>query len=278
MLAFPPFLGHGGALQTNLGVGSVAARDGTTVTASGTVHTKGSWSSLIDPTTFPSYGVWVGFTAVHAANTNTSLLVDIGYGPTGGGSEQVVLPDLNAFGAHGNTYVAGRWYYFPVYIPSGVRVSGRCQAVTASDTVVVTVFLEQDPLYANPAGGVLAYGVDSANSRGTSVPCASNAFGAWTQITSSTTRPHRFWGVGLDLLGDSSEATSDAYIIELGVGPDSSNVSRIYYGKLQSTTAEIIGPQFPLLSYAPVAAAKALWARLARDHTENRGVIIYGVD
>lgn len=274
-LVLPPSIGHGGSLETNL---TAASRAGTTVTASATPHTKGSWSSLIDPTSRPSYGVWVVVATVATTGTNTSLLVDIGYGPTGGGNEQVVLPDLDAGYVGLTSVVRGRCYYFPVYIPTGVRVSARCQAVIASDTVVVGIYLEQDSLYPPAGGGVLAYGADTANSRGTSVTPASGAFGSWAQLTASTTRAHRFWAAGYDPLGDTSIATAGEVLVELGVGPDSSNVSRIYAGTTAQTTAEALGPMFPLLCYGPVPAARAIWARLASNETEPRGVIAYGVD
>ena len=76
-LVIPPVIG--GVGDTNL---TAAARAGTTVTASGSINTKGSYSSLIDPTTKPSYGFWVVLSAVGATAANTSMLVDIAYGPT----------------------------------------------------------------------------------------------------------------------------------------------------------------------------------------------------
>ena len=274
-LVIPPVIG--GLGDTNL---TAAARAGTTVTASGSINTKGSYSSLIDPTTKPSYGFWVVLSAVGATAANTSMLVDIAYGPTGGGSEEILVLDLDA-GAAASTIaqVGCKAYYFPVYIPTGVRVSARCQAFIASDTVVVSIFLNQDPAYRWTCGAVTTYGEDEATSNGTSVTPASGSFGTWTQIGAGTdpVRAHRFWTVGYSVGTDTTIAAADV-LIEIGTGPDSSNVSTIGRFKFWQIGTELIGGPFPLLVYGPVVAGGELWARIASAEAEARRIILYGMD
>lgn len=279
MLVTPSLFGQ---WETSL---TASARNGTTVTASGTAHTKGSYTSLIDPTSRPSYGVVVRGNLVGATNTNTSMLLDLAYGPTGGGNEQVVLPNLNMGAAIGSsTDGHAKIWFFPCYIPSGTRVSARCQAVVVSDTISVCVWLLQNPLYPFVGGAVYDYGKDEANSRGTSVTPGNGAFGSWTEIlqsvggTSGLIRDHRFWHVGYDQLGDTSIA-NNTLLIEVGLGPDSSNVTTIHTNSFtQNSTENIWGPAIIIPTYAPAKAGTKLWARIASGETEARGVMVYGID
>src|SRR5688572_5686842 len=69
---------------------------GTQVTGAGTAHTKGSWASLIDPVPYDSHMLALAIFATSVSATQTDSLLDIGIGPSGGGSEQVILPNLLA--------------------------------------------------------------------------------------------------------------------------------------------------------------------------------------
>jgi hypothetical protein len=270
----PSWIGHGGAFQTNL---TAAARTGTTVTADGVAHVKGAWSSLIDPTTYPTYGVWVELDTVAVSNTLTSMLVDIGYGPTGGLNEQVIIPNLLAGAAREGLGDQGRLYFIPCYIPAGVRVSARCQAVVVSDTVAIKIYLEQQPRYPGPFGGCLAYGVVSASSRGTVATSGTNAFGAWVSL-GLTSRHHRFWAIGVDQGTDSTNATGDI-LVEIGVGPDASNVTPIMRGYFSVNSSERIDSVWPSVGAADVPSGLELWARIAGAGTgDNYGVAAYGID
>lgn len=274
MLVSPPLL-VGASWETNL---SASTRNGFGLTASGTTHTMGSWTALVDPTTAPSYGIMVALLDVGASNANTSMLVDIGYGPTGGGNEVVLLPFLNAGAAAALNTGAVKCFSFPVYIPAGVRVSGRCQSAVVSDAVQCIVWLMQDRTFnVVPGGFVEAYGEVTASSRGTLVTPGNGSFGSWTSL-GTTVRDHRFWGLGYDQGGDQSIA-STGLAIELGIGPNSGDVTRIFgpvwFGQ---SNAESIGGGFPLCGYAPVKSGTELWVRIGSSETEQRGVIAYGCD
>jgi hypothetical protein len=184
--------------------------------------------------------------------------------------------------------VGDKKYFFPVYIPSGVRVSARCQASTGSDTVLVRVCLLQDPLYEFMAGPVAVYGRDATNSRGTSVTPGNNAYGTWTELLnaaggSGLTRPHRFWVAEMDGAADTSTVDDRFNMLEVGVGPNSGAVTTIagpwYWGEEGN---EVGVMTFPLLVYAPMvvdATNLKLWARLAQTGaTEARGVMVWGID
>jgi hypothetical protein len=270
-LVVPPTLHQ--TLQTNL---TAASRAGTTITASATPHAKGTWQSLLDPTSRPSVGMYVRGRVVSSSAAVANYLLDVGYGPTGGGSEQVVIPNLGLGAATNST--GGKSFFFPISIPSGVRVSARAQATIVSDTAVVAIWLAQHALYPSAAGPVQDYGTNLATSHGASVTPGSGAFGAWAQLTASTSRAHRFWAAVMDQLADTTIVTAEV-LVELGIGPDASNVTTIFgpLGFLQGN-AETIDSPFPMLGYAPVPAGTRLWARIASAEAEARGVIAYGID
>lgn len=275
-LVTPLVWGHGGSTQSNL---TASSRAGTTVTAGATAHTKGAWVSLIDPLNDNAFGLWIRVKSIATSATVTAFLIDFGYGPTGGGSEQVLLPNLNcaAVGVAA-TNSAAKNAFVPIYLPSGTRLSMRAQAAIASDTAVVAVWICQDPLYAQSAGPITDYGTTLASSRGTSVTGGAGAFGSWTQLTASTSRNHRYWAVGVGQAGDTTLNDTD-HLIELGVGPDSANVTTIYQGAFETDNGEDISSVMPFLSYAPVKSATALWARIAASATtEIFDVIAYGMD
>lgn len=261
-----------GKTQTNL---TAAAPTGTTVTASATAHTKGSWTEIIASTDKDSWGFWLKLSDVAAGATDTSLLVDIGYGPAA--SEQVLVADINAGQATASSS-AGKLYYFPVFVPAGVRVVARCQAAVASDTVLVSIFLCQDVLYPIVAGPAETYGAVSASSRGTLVTAGNAAFGSWTQISTGTARAHRFWVLGADGGSDTTMAIRTK-LIELGIGPDSGNVTAIASFTVGMDNSETVTTAFPLIAASPVPSGTALWIRVAQDGAaEARGYIVYGVD
>ena len=98
--------------ESNLDVGSLNLRLGTEIIAPAT-EIKGSYVSLLDPTTHPTYGVVVSFRSVQASSTATAMLVDIAFGPTGGGSEEIIIPNLQAYGAPDANVAGSKTYHFP---------------------------------------------------------------------------------------------------------------------------------------------------------------------
>jgi hypothetical protein len=267
-LVLPPTFGQ---VQISHFTASASGRDPITVTAGNAAHTKGAWIQLIASTPYDAYGIWVSIEGLSANNTNTAYLVDIGVGPAG--SEQVVLPNLDAWGAD-STGWAIRLYWFPVYIPAGSRIAARGQSVTASKTCRVMVALDGVPWYGLwGVGPVVDYGTNLTISAGTSITPAQNAFGTWTQI-GTTTRDHTFWAVGVDLL-DRSTTGNNVYLVEIGVGPSGSQRSLGFY-RIRVSTAETFSTPFPLfISSLPVPSGTAVWARAAAAETYNIGVIVY---
>lgn len=266
-----------GYLGTNL---IVSDRNGSTVTASATPHVKGAWASLIDPVPEDVYGISVKVGGIAGATTVTSLLLDIGAGPTGGGSEYVVLEDLDCWGAPAVALPArGKTWFFPVFIPKGERLSARSQAVIASDNCSVAV-----NIYGGADGW--AMGVPKmwerlgavTDSNGPSVTAGSGAFGSWAAVLDPITKPYRWWHVGMGALADTSILAGDI-LVELGIGETTAAVTTIgswCFG--QSASEDIAGPDPSIPVYQPLPndTANGIFARICGTETEARSIFAYG--
>jgi hypothetical protein len=172
--------------------------------------------------------------------------------------------------------VVGKLFYFPgITIPASTRISARIQATITVDTINVAIWLDYRAQWQIGNAAWVTYGADTAASRGTSVPKAANAFGAWTSIGSVTSRNHNLWSVGVDTLGDTS-TTASTLLVEIGYGPDIGSVTSIGVMQVFEGAVESMSGCFPNACSFIVASGSQLWARLAGSDTENRGVVIYG--
>lgn len=259
--------------------------EGTTLTAHATPHTKvTAFTQIIASTAFDAYGITVQISGVGVASTNTRFLVDIGIG--GSGSEIVLLPDLNAGNAPiwAGTPAGGVYYHFPIAIPAGSRLSGRAQALVTVDVCTVMIWLHGYPT--GPSGWygsrVTAYGLDAANTRGTSItPGSTSSYGSAAQIASSTANKIRYMQIGMDMLA-STTGTSMRGLLRLGVGatPDYF-VEHLPIG--ESTTYENMEfrqTNFMLskMLFNFPAATDLRASAMVNGTGVARGLIIYGVD
>lgn len=181
-----------------------SSTQGTTITAGAGSNNKGAFSGgqLIASTAADCYGMFIRIGGTSASNTDTSMLLDIGIGASG--SETVLINNLNC------GYVKGPWaadtgcpatYFFPIFVPSGTRISARGQSAQAADTVQVMMVLYGMPSTAGAFVGqrVTTYGADTATSKGQNATSSTgtNAYGTAVQITASTTNPIKYMQVGV---------------------------------------------------------------------------------
>lgn len=180
--------------QSNLTAVPAATVPGATVVGSATPHTKGSWTSLIDPVTYDSYGMYLLISNTGATVTRTDALIDIGIGPTGGGSEQVIVNNMVAGWRGSVVSTSALSLYLPIFVPAGCRVSARAQALQASKNVGVAIWLMQGLSGVSSVCFVMcdAYGANLATSGGTSVtPSASpGAIGTAVNMGSTLSRDY----------------------------------------------------------------------------------------
>lgn len=198
---------------SNVG-GNAGASSGTSVSAPGSTNTKGSYTQLIASTAHAASGMVVTlyFTgssgAVHG-------LVDIAVG--GAGSEVVIIPDLHISRQSSNNYATAP-ILLPCRVPAGTRISARFQSSQTSTSCSVSIaLLGEGEKYPIRASKVIAAGVNSGTSKGTTVDPGGSAHtkGSYAQLTASTTVAGR-WCV-LTVAQDSS-ASSGTWQMDLAVG------------------------------------------------------------
>lgn len=251
---------------------------GGTITTSATAHTKGTWASLLDPVDFDTHWVVISIHATNAAATQTDTLIDIGIGPSGGGSEQVILPNLLAGWKSG--LGGAHMISLPLYIPKGVRISGRGQSIQTSKTVRTGIFLYGGA--ANSPWGTFRraddYGTSTSTSSGTVLDPPTTGAGnesAWTSIGGTTSKPYGGVLLGIGGTGADTTTTSIAYHIEVGY---SSTTLGEYWTR--GDTGEFFHPLVPSLPiFTPIPTGTQLQARIEQSGTDAQDldVALYGL-
>jgi hypothetical protein len=107
---------------------------GTTITASGSTNTKGSYSELVAATSRDYMGFFIGTTGASA--TTKHHLLDIAIGAAG--SEVVILSNLYILTTA--MWSAVPTFFLPINIPAGTRISARVQSATASSAFGLTLY------------------------------------------------------------------------------------------------------------------------------------------
>jgi hypothetical protein len=209
-----PWAERGSPLYEEQLNGSLDPTTLTTVTAGGSAHTLGAWAQWVAATDYDvgMIGMAVAGSGVFTANTDTGMLLDIGIGA--GGSEAVIIPQVNLGHAEANQ---GTWL-FPIYIPKGSRIACRNQAVIASDTVqLYRPFLLPATAHLKPGLVCDTYGANAGASEGTTVTCGSGTWGAWAELSAATVRPARWATVSI---GGQDNAFGSTVILyyQLGIG------------------------------------------------------------
>jgi len=179
------FLQAGTGAQAPSGLTNVAL---TTITLGASNHTKGSYVQLAASAPWEASGVILGCFDT-GGSVDTDILADLAVGSAG--NEWPVLENLRLFNhrvaSTASNIDVKSGYYFPIYIPSGARVSARAQAnnVASGKTPQLCVtFLRGGAAFRG--GRVIAIGADTANSRGTALATAgASAFTAWTELAAS---------------------------------------------------------------------------------------------
>ena len=254
---------------------------GEIVTASGTAHTKGSWTQLLTATAFDAYWLEAKVTATQVINTDCSSLLDIGIDAAGGTSYTVVVPDV-LVGQAGNINSYNSDFTIPVYIPAGSTVAARMQSAIISQTAVVGVALYggvgDDPFPMQ--SHVVAYGVNTGDSGG--VVCVNASIhvkSAWVEIISATTHPHR--GVmAMMSLNTDTKTGGPALIADIGIGAGGSEVVLIADVYWETGGTEIIGNKTPhgeILTPVPEGSRLAIRTQTSTNNTgDEHDMALYG--
>jgi hypothetical protein len=274
----PDFSQPAGGQDWEKAGGVASTSRGTTVTASGTTHTKGSWAQLIASTTLPAVGILVMFDDITAGR---DYLTDIGVGAAG--SEVVIAANLTA--STGTGSVTYSHIYIPLAIPAGTRIAARTQCNVASGQIPTAVLIVSGTIGSPTSySRCTTYGANTADSGGTSVDPGgtANTKGAWVQIVSSTTNPIRQLIIGIPNQINTVR-TSQSWHVDIGIGGAGSELILIPDLQLNaSTTNDSVTPQIigPIPVEIPEGTRIAVRAQSDGIDATDRlfDVILYGID
>ncbi len=242
-------------LQNNLPA-TPSASWGTTLTAHATPHSKGTYATLMT-TTYDVYGFWLGIAATNSSAAQTDMLLDIA---TGASQENVIVPEL-PIGWRASVGGGAVMYWFPIFIPRGVLVSGRIQALITVDNAQILMFAN-----AGTSGqrredffsGCDAYGTVAASSQGTS-HTPGNTGAESTAADIGTTMTKNYGAIFLSLGGTLTNTTTGdlSYHWEAMLG--GVTLAEWY---ARTTSAEIqIGPFPPAPHYCSIPSGSQLQVR-----------------
>ena len=246
----------------------------------GAANVKGAWVSVIDPVAAGGgTTMMLHFNQTNVAATDTACLLDIGFGPSGGGSELVVVGNLLC----GFLDLISMQRTLPLWVPPGIRVSARAQSVVAAKTVGVAV----DVLAGEFAHGgwvpaqYTDYGVDTANSGGTTVTASgtANVKGAWAPLTTSTTAAHN--ALLIMVQGSVAVQTTAHYLLDVGVGAGGSEVVIVPDWHFRLTSSEQNFPTGP--AFVPLGTSIPAGTRLSARVAAGTGsltaeVVVHGIN
>jgi hypothetical protein len=235
----------------------VAAQGASITSANGS---KGSWYELLPSSSYDSYGIIININSNAVSATARTAVLDIGIGASS--AESVILADLIVGNATGYaTLSGGIWYFFPLFIPAGSRISARSAANNTS-SFRVNIKLLQQPSYIHKfCSEITTYGITSLN--GVLVTPGTTSEGEWFEI-GTLSSPKWFWQIGAQV--DTSDTThSSAPIhLDLAIG-DASTKQIIFEDLLFTTTAgeaasiilNVLEAYFPLSSGTLYVRAQA---------------------
>lgn len=265
-----PASGFGRSYQQTAKAGVIVTSHATTA------HTMGNWTTLIDPLTYDCFGLFIAAHVVSQAATDTRMLMDIGIGPTGGGSEQIVVPFLDVGAAAVIAAGLGKTYFFPLYIPAGKAVRARCQSKIVADTVTVHAHAFELPPHGFAEDAPqewTQYGADAATSSGVAVTSGNNAYGTEVQVSASTGRNHRWFHVGIDW-GSNTVVNSGRYRVRLARDTAAADIIGVWEFGSQTANEDINGPAPDFPACVPVAAGSTLYVDVD-GAAEAMAVIVY---
>jgi hypothetical protein len=268
----PAFAGFCHGRSETLGV-TTASSTGTTVTASASTNTFGSWASL-GQTTF-GYD-WVNLYMAQTAASDK--VIEIG----------VSSDNSTWYTIAGGLRLAGRKsadiiqsLALPLRIRSGAYVAVRVKASSASHVLNVAITGSSVGMKGGTGySRALALYTD-ASSRGVSVDAgaSANTKSSWVQLTASTTASVDSIYVMIGQNADTGRTAAATALLDIGVGASSGEFAMIPNILMRWTTT-LDGPQInvgPLPCYIPAGSRVVARAQctdtVAGDRTMDVGVV-----
>ena len=261
-------------------VGTVTATtQGTTITASGTANTKGSYTELIASTAGAINGFTLNIGGFTIAST-ADFLLDLAIGA--GGSEEVIIANVLLSVSPGSDLEFYKSTSFPINIPAGSRVAARIQSTLLSSQMSISLntvpsFFSSGPLFHS----CIELGANTSDSGGLLVDPGGtiNTKGSWVEFTSSLSEDIR--GI-LVLQGNRANSTNRTQRVLFDVGVGSGGNEEIIMTDIFSRITPFEQP-FGMNSFVPVSVVAGTRLAIRSQNSDNNATdrlidyVIYGL-
>lgn len=250
---------------------------GTAVTTAAASTDKGSVAELITSgnNTQDSWGITVVASNYAAAATASQGCMDI---LIGGATDDILIPNLlmGNCGGPGGAESLGKFWFFPLFIPSGVRIAAQAAGIRTSTAMRVTVFLHGgSPPPFRIGRKVTTYGMGTVPNGTTLTVGASGAAQGITQIVASTTEDHFAFMPSFQVPTDTTVQQAEV-LVGIGVGTSTEDIiGQWMYGKSVNETIQGPVPAFPAFCEVPSGTRLVMLASNSNTNDANgyNGVI-----
>lgn len=253
------------------------ANPGTSVSTGGSASTKGTAVQLISAASNDqdSWGITVVASNYAVAATASEGAMDI---LIGGATDDILIPDLlmGNCGGPGGAESLGKVWFFPLFIPNGVRIAAQAAGIRTSTAFRVTVYLHGgSPAPFRTGRKVTTYGMGTVPNGTAITPGASGAAQTITQITASTTEDHFAFLPSFQVPTDTTVQQAEM-LVGIGVGASTEDIiGQWMFGKSVNEVIHGPIPGFPAFYDVPSGTRLVMLASNsgANDSSNYNGVI-----
>lgn len=251
-----------------------------TLLTNGGANTKGTWVAIHATIDADLFWHHVTFTDLNTTGTNVQGLADLGIGPDSS-NVTTVAENLICGNAPGAT-IGQRTYTFPLFVPAGTQLWGRCQTnLTTPDHTVrcaVSSWGGADRPAAFPVPFLLqSIGANTADSTSSIAvtPGSSGASGTYAQLTASTSLAYIGVMAG-HCSTDAAMTPVNGYSVLLGLGASTETELGLTEYATHDTAERIVSAAHPI--WWDIPAASRLAAKMTCSGTPDSGcsVVAWG--
>jgi hypothetical protein len=252
-----------------------AITPGTAITSNATTLLDGAVTECISAANNirDSWGIGIGINAIGNGGTASESCVDI---LVGGATDDVLIASLIV----GGPVAAGwKWFFFPLHIPSGLRIAAVLASVRVSQTggCIIELYGGGVPPW-RTGSRVTTYGTQINNARGLAVvPTASGGAASITQMTASTTEDHFAFLPGFQCAVDANVL---ARVLNIGIGIGAATEERIgtwWFGTDASETQTGPNPPWCVFRQVPAGTRLTMLASNSGTNDSDYDGLIYAV-
>lgn len=208
--------------------------NGTSVTPG--AGSYGSYANVISSaTSFDTYGILINFNSNTASTTSVNTVATIGVDTAGGTSYTDTITDLICGGAlpYSGTG-AGKWYFFPLFIPAGSTVGCKANGTVATAFRCGIQLLQQPVRPEMMRYGSFVESIGVSGNQGTAITPGTTSEGSWTSM--GTTTKETWWvQFGFQVSSSDTAWVANAINVDVAVG-DGTNFDIIWQDAACPTT------------------------------------------